>query len=105
MEYSPSTIRCGTYVSAYFALWAAVLMLLRTFDRFEASEALAALVILGVIFPVLAMLATYRLSALPHVVLRLTIETMALLTYLVVIAWVQVSEFSQAGQGRNVSVF
>lgn len=101
MEYSPSTIRCGTYVSAYFALWAAVLMLLRTFDGFEASEALAALVILGVIFPVLAMLATYRLSALPHVVLRLTIETMALLTYLVVIAWVLVSGFGQVARIRT----
>ena len=57
-------------MGAHFALWVAVFMLLRIFEGSEASEALAALVILGVIFPALAMLATRRVSALPHVVRR-----------------------------------
>ncbi len=101
MENSASSIRSIAYVAAYFALWVVVLVLLRTFEGFEAGEALAALVILGVIFPTLAMLATYRLSALPHVVLRPTIETMALVTYLVVIAWLLVSGFGQLARIRT----
>jgi uncharacterized protein len=93
MENSASPIRPRTYVGAYFALWAAVLILLRTFAGFEASEALAALVILGVIFPALAVLATRRVPALPHVVRQPGIETVVLVVYLVVIAWVLVSGF------------
>ena len=82
-------------MGAYFVLWVAVFMLLRIFEGFEASEALAALVILGVIFPALAMLATRRVSALPHVVRQPGIETAVLLMYLVVIAWVLVSGFGR----------
>ncbi len=79
-------------MGAYFALWVAVFILLRTFERFEASEAPAALVVLGVIFPALAMLATRRVSALPYVVRRPRVETAFLVMYLlVVIAWVLVS--------------
>jgi uncharacterized protein len=52
-------------------------------------------VILGVIFPALAMLATRRVSALPHVVRQPGIETAVLLMYLVVIAWVLVSGFGR----------
>lgn len=98
MENSASSIRPRTYVGAYFALWAAVLMLLRIFEGFEASEALAALVILGVIFPALAMLVTRRVSALPHVVRRPAIETVVLVMYLVVIAWVLVSGFGRVAR-------
>ena len=82
-------------MGVYFALWAAILTLLRTFEGFEASEGLAALVILGVIFPALAMLATHRVSALPHVVRQPGIETVVLVMYLVVIAWVLVSGFDR----------
>jgi len=98
---SISSIRSGTYVGAYFALWTAVLMLLRTFEGFEASEALAALVILGVIFPALAMLATRRVSALPHVVRRPGIESAVLVMYLAVIAWVLVSGFNRIASIRT----
>jgi uncharacterized protein len=93
MENSASPIRPRTYVGAYFALWAALLILLRTFAGFEASEALAALVILGVIFPALTVLATRGASALPLVVRQPGIETVVLVMYLVVIAWVLVSGF------------
>jgi CAAX protease family protein len=85
-------------VGAYFALWAAVLILMRTFEGFEASEALAALVILGVIFPALALLTTRRVSALPYVVRQPGIETLVLVMYLVVIAWVVVSGFSRVAR-------
>lgn len=87
-------------MGAYFALWVAVFMLLRTFERFEASEALAALVVLGVIFPALAMLATRRVSALPHVVRQPEVETAVLVMYLVVIAWVLVSGFGRVAHKR-----
>src|ERR1017187_7820489 len=81
MQSSASSIRPGTYVGAYFALWALAFISLRFFEGFEASEALAALVVLGVIFPVLAMLATRRVSALPYVVRRPGIETAFLVMY------------------------
>jgi membrane protease YdiL (CAAX protease family) len=76
-------------------------MLLRTFEGFEAGEALAALVILGVIFPALALLATRRVSPLPHVVCQPGIETVALVMYLMVIALVLVSGFSRVAQIRS----
>jgi membrane protease YdiL (CAAX protease family) len=76
-------------------------MLLRTFEGFEASEALAALVILGVIFPALAMLTTRRVPALPHVVRQPRIETVVLVMYLVVIAWVLVSGFGRVARIRT----
>lgn len=73
-------------MGAYFALWAFVLILLRIFEGFEASEALPALVILGVIFPAIALLATRRVSALPCLVRQPGIETLALVMYLAVLA-------------------
>jgi len=85
-------------VGAYFALWAAVLMLLRGFEGFEVSEALAALVILGVIFPVLALLATRHVSALPHVARQPRIASVVLVVYLTVIAWVLVSGFGRVAR-------
>jgi len=88
-------------VGAYFALWAVAFMLLRTFEGFEASEALAALVILGVIFPALAMLVTRRVPALPHVIRQPGIETAVLLMYLVVIGWVLVSGFGRVARIRT----
>jgi len=95
MENSASSIRARTYVAAYFAFWAAVLMLLRTFEGFEAGEVLAALLFLGVIFPTLALLVTRRVSALPYVVRRPGVETAVLVMYLGVIAWVLVSGFGR----------
>jgi CAAX protease family protein len=98
VENSASSIRPRTYVGAYFALWAAVLILLRAFERFEASEALAALVILGVIFPALATLATRRVSALSYVVRQPPTETVVLVMYLGVIAWALVSGFGRVAR-------
>src|SRR5271157_2870559 len=95
VENFASSVGPKTYVGAYFALWAMVFMLLRTFEGFEASEALAALVILGVLFPALAMLATFGVSALPYDVRRPGIETVVLVMYLGVIAWVLVSGFGR----------
>ena len=95
MNDSTASISPAIYVGAYFALWAAVLMLLRTLERFDASEALVALLILGVIFPALAMLATRRVSPLPYVVRRPGIETAVLVMYLAVIAGVLVAGFGR----------
>jgi membrane protease YdiL (CAAX protease family) len=101
METSTSSIRPRTYVGAYFALWAVAFVLMRTFEGFEASEALAALVVLGVIFPALAMLTTRRVSALPYVVRQPRIETAVLVMYLVVIAWMLVSGFGRIAHIRT----
>jgi uncharacterized protein len=98
MENSASSIRSGTYLAAYFALWAAVLVSLRSFQGFDVSEALVAVVILGVIFPALAILATRRLPPLPYVVRRPGVETVILLAYLAAIAWSLVSGFSRVAR-------
>ena len=95
MENSGLSARFGIYVSAYFAIWTLALVLLRTFEGFDVSEALFAVVVLGMIFPALAMLATRRLSPLPYVVRRPGIETAVLLMYLLAIAWWLVSGFSR----------
>ncbi len=85
-------------MGAYFALWALAFIVLRRSERFEVSEALPALVILGVIFPALAMLATRRVSALHYVVRRPGIETAVLVMYLGGIAWVLVSGFGRVAR-------
>jgi CAAX protease family protein len=81
------------YVGAYLALWASALVLLRTHEAFEASEALIALVILGFIFPALAWLVTRGVPALPYSVHQPSIESLFLVAYLAVIAWVLTSGF------------
>jgi hypothetical protein len=95
MENSGLSGRFGIYAGAYFAVWTLTLVLLRAFEGFDASEALFAVVVLGVIFPALAMLATRRLSPLPYVVHRPGIETAVLLMYLLAIAWWLVSGFGR----------
>ncbi len=95
MQTSASSVHPGTYVGAYYALWVTVFLSLWIFEGFEPSEALGALVILGVIFPALAMLTTRGVSTLPYVVRRPGIETAALVMYLVVIAWLLVYGFGR----------
>jgi len=95
VEDSVSSFLSGIYVGAFLVLWAAIFVLLRTFEGFKASEALAAFVILGVLFPALAMVATRRVSALPYEVCRPGIERVVLTIYLLVIAWVLVSGFGR----------
>jgi membrane protease YdiL (CAAX protease family) len=68
--------------------------LLRTHEAFEASEALIALVILGFIFPALAWLVTRGVPALPYSVHQPRIESLFLVAYLAVIAWVLTSGFA-----------
>jgi hypothetical protein len=101
MQSSASIIRPGTYVGAYFALWVAVFIVLRTFEEFEASEALAALVVFEMILPALAMLAKRRVSALPYVVRQPGVETVVLVMCLVVIARVLVSGFGRVARIRT----
>src|SRR5260370_39209023 len=98
MENSALSIRSTTYVGAYFALWVVVLTLLRTLERFQTGEALAALVILGLIFPALAMLTTRRVSPLPNVVRHPGIETGFLGMYLLMMACLIVSGFSRVAR-------
>ena len=98
MENSISPIRSGIHLVAYFALWAAALVLLWKYEGFGPSEPLVAMVILGLIFPALAMLATRRASPSPYVVRQPGIESVFLLMYLVPIAWSLVTVFSRVAR-------
>lgn len=82
------------YLGGYIALWAVVLVWLRTYVGFDASEALIAFVILGLIFPALAMLVTRGVAPLPYSVHQPKIESIFLVAYLGVIAWVLVYGFA-----------
>lgn len=95
MENSVSTIRPVIYLGAYALVWSCALILLRVFEGFDPSEALAALVIFGIFFPALAMLVTSRTQALQYVVRRPRTEAAALLMYLAVIGWVLVIGFDR----------
>src|SRR5580704_6912142 len=98
MENSISPIRSGIHLVAYFALWAAALVLLWKYEGFGPSEPLVAMVILGLIFPALAMLPTRRASPLPYVVRQPGIESVFLLMCLVPIAWSLVTVFSRVAR-------
>ena len=97
MENSDS-FRSRVYVGAYFALWTTFFLLLRNLYGFDASEASSALVILGLIFPAMSLLATRRVPALPHVVLRPVLEATVLVAYLAVIAVVLVWGFGRVAR-------
>jgi membrane protease YdiL (CAAX protease family) len=76
-------------------LWTAVLLLLRRSGSFDLGEAATSLVILGVVLPLLALLATRRALPLPSKVRRPAAETAFLLVYLLVMAWILVSGFGE----------
>ena len=83
------------FVGAYFALWSLAFILMRAFAGFGALEAVTALVLLGVAFPALAILATRRVTALPYAVRKPGIEAAVLVAYLVLVAWVLVWGFGR----------
>ena len=90
--------RSGAYVAAYFVLWTLLLLLLRILCHFDASEAIAAFLILALALPALSLAATRRVPALPCVVLRPACETTLLICYLAVIAAVLVWGFGAVGR-------
>ncbi len=92
MENSAGT-RSRTYVAAYFGLWVAALVLLRAFYGFPVSEAITALIILGLVLPALSLLSTRSVKALLYVVARPLLESAVLLAYLSVIAAILVCGF------------
>jgi len=81
------------YVSAYFVLWTIFYLSLRGLYGFETSEALPALVILGLMLPGISLLATRRVPTLPYVVLRPVLESAILIVYLGAVAVVLVRGF------------
>lgn len=85
-------------IAAYLAVWTAALLFLRSEKAFQPQEALAGLVILGLIFPALALLATRRAVPLAHMVRRPRRETALLTGYLAVIAAVLVAGFGRVAQ-------
>jgi hypothetical protein len=85
--------RSTFYLFAFAALWAGTLLSLGRWQHFETSEAVIAFVVLAVILPALAMLATRGITPLDNVVRRPRVETSALMLYLAVIAWVLVYGF------------
>jgi hypothetical protein len=79
------------YAMAYLALWVVTLLLLKVLCAFNAEDALTAFVILGLIFPALALLVTRKTTPLEYRVRRPTQETVFLITYLAIIAIVLVA--------------
>jgi len=94
------SFRSRAYVGAYFGLWTVFFLLLRGLYGFDASEALPALVVLGLIFPALSLLATGRVPALPHVVRRPVLEATILVAYLAAVAVVLVWGFGSVARIR-----
>jgi membrane protease YdiL (CAAX protease family) len=92
------SVRSGAYVAAYLALWAAAFLLLRGREGIEASEALAALIVLGLVFPALSLLSTRSVAPLPNRVVRPGLEAAILLGYLAVFAAVLVTGFLGAAR-------
>jgi membrane protease YdiL (CAAX protease family) len=85
-------------IAAYLAVWTTAFLFLRSEKAFQPQEALAGLVILGLIFPALALLATRRAVPLAHMVRRPPRETALLIGYLAVIAAVLVAGFGRVAQ-------
>jgi membrane protease YdiL (CAAX protease family) len=94
------TSRSRVYVGAYFGIWMVFLLILRNLYRFDASEALTALFILGLIFPAFSLLATRHVTALPDTIVRPALETAVLAAYLAVIAAVLVWGFGSVARIR-----
>jgi uncharacterized protein len=83
-----------------WGFWAGFLLLLRSLYRFDASEALTALIILALIFPALSLLATRSVPGLPHLVRWPALEATVLVAYLAVIAVVLVWGFGSVAHIR-----
>lgn len=89
-----SAYRCPA-IAFYSALWLVAFIVLRRNQTFELEEAVAALVILGLILPPLSLLVTRRSIALRDEVRHPVRETVLLLGYLVIFALVVVFGFDR----------
>lgn len=89
---APSASRWG-YVAGYLALWIAAVCWLRRAGRLDAPEIAAAFVLLGIVFPALAVIATRHAKALPYPIHRSFLEALVSVFYLVPIAVVLVYGF------------
>lgn len=85
--------RSARYIVAYFILWTASFLLLRALYGFEASEAIPALLVLGLLLPAISLLVTSGVPSLPSVVLRPALESAVLAAYLPVVVVVLVWGF------------
>lgn len=87
-----------TYVACYFALWTLMLGLLWAFTSFNLSEAISALVVLGLVFPALSWLCTRSQSSLPIAVRNANLESLLLILYLLAVVWVIVFGFERVAR-------
>lgn len=85
-------------IAAYLAIWTGAFAFLRNEKAFQPQEAMAGLVILGLIFPALALLATRRAVRVAHIVRQPRREAALLIGYLGVIAAVLVAGFGRVAQ-------
>jgi membrane protease YdiL (CAAX protease family) len=90
--------RDAIYIGVSVALWIALALLLRAYPQFEPAEAIAAFIVLGVVFPALALVTTRGVAPLSNIVRRPRTETTFLLAYLAVIAAVLVWGFAYAAR-------
>ncbi len=98
MDTSLRSARNLPYLIAYFFSWSLLLVLLLRTTNLEAAEAIASFVILGLVFPAIALLSTRKSVPLSHEVRQPARESMLLLAYLLFIAFVLVKGFGPAGR-------
>ncbi len=98
MDNSLRSPRNWPYVVAYFLLWGAFLALLLRTTSFELAEAVAGFVVLGLLFPAIALFFTRKSAPLTHQVRQPMRESVLLLAYLVFVAFVLVKGFGPAGK-------
>lgn len=91
-------VRSARYVVAYLLLWTVSFLLLRALYGFEASEAIPALLVLGLLLPGISLLVTRGVPALPSVVFRPVLESAVLAAYLPVVVVVLVWGFGSVAR-------
>ncbi len=98
MDNSLRSSRNWPYVVAYFLLWGAFLALLVLTTGFELAEAVAGFVVLGLLFPAISLFFTRKSVPLPYQVRQPALESVLLLVYLALVAFVLVKGFGPAGK-------
>jgi membrane protease YdiL (CAAX protease family) len=86
------------YLLGYFLLWGILFALLTRTTSLQPAEAIAGLVVLGLLFPAIALFFTRKSVPLAYEVRQPARESVLLLGYLVFVAYVLVKGFGPAGR-------
>jgi membrane protease YdiL (CAAX protease family) len=86
------------YLAGYFVLWGILFALLTRTTSLQPDEAIAGFVVLGLLFPAIALFFTRKSVPLAYDVRQSARESTLLLAYLVFVAYVLVKGFGPAGR-------